>query len=80
MHAQSLICVWLFVTIDCMPPVSSVHVIFQARILECVAIPNLGELSDPGIELVSPALAGRLFTTRHLGSPVKFYLRCKLEN
>ena len=44
--------------IDCSPLSSSVHRIFQARILERVA--------DPGIEsasLAPPALAGRFFTT-----------------
>ncbi|XP_061242821.1 glycine cleavage system H protein, mitochondrial isoform X2 [Bos javanicus] len=38
---------------------SSVRGIFQARILEWVAIPPL---PDPGMELMSPALAGRFFT------------------
>ena len=50
---------------DCSLPGSSVHGIFQARILECVAVPP-GDLSDPRIEsvsLISPALAGRFFTT-----------------
>ena len=33
---------------------SSVHGIFQARILEWVAISSSGDLPDPGTELVSP--------------------------
>ena len=40
--------------------------ILQARILECVAVPLLGDPPHPGIEpqsLMSPALAGRFFTT-----------------
>ena len=40
--------------------------IFQARILEQVAIPTPGDLPDPGTEtvsLASPVLAGRFFTT-----------------
>ena len=37
-------------------PGSSVHGILQARILEWVAIPSPGELSDPRIEPWSPAL------------------------
>ena len=45
---------------DCSPPGSSVHGIFQARILERVAISySRGSSSDPGIEaeaLGSPAL------------------------
>ena len=45
----------------CSPPASSVHGIFQARILEWVAFPSPGDLPDSGIEpssLMSPALAG----------------------
>ena len=47
-------------------PGSSVHSILQTRILKWVAVPPPGNLPDPGIEpasLLSPALAGRLFTT-----------------
>ena len=50
---------------DCSPPGSSVRGILQARILE-VAKPSFRDLLDPGIEpksLMSPALAGRFFTT-----------------
>ena len=41
---------------DCSLPGSSVHGIFQARILEWVAIPSPGDLPNPGIEPESPAL------------------------
>ena len=41
---------------DCSPPGASVHKILQARILEWIAISFSGDLSDPGIELGSPAL------------------------
>ena len=47
--------------LDYSPPGSSVHGILQAKILEWVTM-----LPDPGIEptsLMSPALAGRFFTT-----------------
>ena len=37
---------------DCSPPASTVHGIFQARILEWVAFPTPGDLPDPGIEPV----------------------------
>ena len=50
--------------IDCSPPGSSVHGIFQARILEGVPFPTAGDLPDPGIEpmsLESPTLAGGFF-------------------
>ena len=43
-----------------------VHGIFQARILEFIAIFYLGDLPDSGFKpryLASPALTGRFFTT-----------------
>ena len=43
---------------DCSLPGSSVHGIFQARILEWVAFPPPGDFPDPGIRPASPALAG----------------------
>ena len=51
---------------DCSPPGSSVHGIFQARILESVAISYSSGLPNPGIEtafLMSAALACGFFTT-----------------
>ena len=51
-------------------PGSSVHGFLQARILEGIAMPSPENLPDPGIEptsLMSPALAGRFFTTRAPG-------------
>ena len=59
--------IWLCVTpMDCSPPGSSVHGILQKRILEWVSMPSFRDLPSPGIEpasLMSPALAGRFFTT-----------------
>ena len=46
---------------DYSPPGATVHGIFQARILEWVAIPSLGGLLNPGIETASPMLSGRFF-------------------
>ena len=43
-------------------PGSSVHGIFQARVLEWVAIPTPGDLPNPGIESLTPALTGGFFT------------------
>jgi len=51
---------------DCRQPGSSVHGIFQARILEWVAISYSRASSQP-LFLGSPALAGRFFTTMPLG-------------
>ena len=59
------LCLTLCDPLDCSTPGSSVHGIFQTRILEWVAISYSGNLSDPGIEpasLVSPTLAVRFFT------------------
>ena len=70
--AQLLSCVRLFCDpMDCSPPGSSVHGIFQLEY--CGAdghFLNLGDLPNPGIEpasLMSPALAGRFFTTEPPG-------------
>ena len=47
---------------------SSVPEIFQARILEWVAIFPPGDLPNPGIELVSPALQADSLPLSHQGS------------
>ena len=49
--AQS--CPTLCDPIDCSPPGSSVHEIFQARILEWLPFPPPGALYDPGVKLAS---------------------------
>ena len=57
--------------IYCRPIGFSVPGIFQARMLEWVAISSSRDLLDPGFEtasLASPALAGGLFTTN--GKPI----------
>ena len=66
---QSLSCVRLFCAPrDCSPLESSVHGIFQARILEQVASPSPGDLPDPGIEAGSPALQADSLPLCHQGS------------
>ena len=66
-------CPTLCDTVDCSPPGSSAHGIFQARILEWVAIPPAGDLPDPGIEYPVlaefSALEGAFFTTEPPGKP-----------
>ena len=49
---------------DYILPGSSVHGIFQAGILEWVAMPPPGDLPDQGLKprLMSPALVGSFFT------------------
>ena len=63
-HAQS--CLTLCDPMDHSLPGSSVHVVFQARILKWAAISSCRGSSHPEMELLSPAspaLAGRSFTT-----------------
>ena len=60
--AQS--CPTLCDPMDCNPPGSSVHWIFQARILEWVAISfSRGGLPNPGIEPGSPTLEADTLTS-----------------
>ena len=81
MHAQALSCVQLFAapwTAAC--PDSFVHGISQARVLEWVVVPSPGDPLNPGIEPMSPAsppLAGRFFTTKPLGKPLRQMNRSK---
>ena len=57
LHAELLqSCLTLCDPIDCSLSGSSVHGIFQARVLEWIAFPSPGDLPDPGIEPGSPAL------------------------
>ena len=65
--AQS--CLTLCDPIDYSLPGSSVHGIFQARMLEWWPFPSPGDLADPGVEPSSPALAGRFFTAEPPGKP-----------
>ena len=57
--AQS--CLTLCSPMNCSLPGSSIHGIFQARILEWVAFPSPGDLPDPGIEPRSPTLTAFFF-------------------
>ena len=52
----------------CNPMDYTVHGILQARVLDWVAIPSLGDLPGSGIKPVSPALAGGFLT---IGPPGK---------
>ena len=75
------VCLTLCNSMDCRLPGSSVQGIFQARILEWVAIPP-GDLPNPGIEpvsLMSPELAGGFLITSHLGSPEIRLMMVKME-
>ena len=61
------LCLTLCDPVDYNPPGSSVHGVSQARILEWVAFPSPGDLSDPGIEPAS-AVWQILYCLSHPGS------------
>ena len=74
--AQSVSHVWLCDPIDCTPPGSSVHGIFQARILQWIAIFfSRGCHPDSGIEPGSSALQKDSFTLSH-NDPTRSENRC----
>ena len=56
---------------DCSPPGSSVHKIFQARILSGLPFPSPGDLPKPGIEPGSPALQTDALPAEPPGKPAK---------
>ena len=68
LFAQS--CLTLREPMDCSLPGFCVHGISQARILECIVIAFSRDLPDPGIESVSPGLAGGFFTTEPPEKPL----------
>ena len=66
--AQS--CPTLCDPVDCSLPGSSVHRIFQARVLEWVAFPSPGDLPNSGIEPWSLALQADALTSEPPGKPL----------
>ena len=60
---------------DCSPAGSSVHGILQARILSGLLCPPPGDLTDPGMELTSHALAEGSLPLVLLGKPRKLYAK-----
>ena len=69
--------VWLCDPMACSPPGSSIHGIFQARILQWVACPPLGNLPRPEIKLsslLSPASADRALIRYNTGEKNLFHL------
>ena len=62
-------CLTLCNPMDCSLPGSSIHGIFQARILEWVAISSPGDLPNPGIEPRSPSLQADTLPSEPPGKP-----------
>ena len=75
-------CLTLCDPMDCSPPGSSVHGVFQARTLEGVSISLFRGFSWTRdrmlISLASPTLAGRFFTTAHLLLLLSHFSRVRL--
>ena len=69
MHAQ--LCLILCDPMNYRLPGSSVHGVFLVRLMEQVAISSSGYLAHPGIEPMSPVLAGGFFSTEPPGKPGK---------
>ena len=69
----SKLCPTLCDPMDCRPPGSSVHGISQARInWSGLPFPSPGDLPNPGIKPVSPALASVFFTAQPPGKPANY--------
>ena len=64
------LCLTLCNPMDCSLPGSSVHGIFQARVLEWVAISSSGDLPDPVIESGSSALQADSLLSKPQGKPM----------
>ena len=62
---------------DCSPPGSSVHGIFQARVREWVAIFSSRDIPDPGIEPGSPTSQADALPSEPPGNIMKYYSAIK---
>ena len=64
------LCPTLCEPVDCSLPVSSIHGILQARIVEWLPFPSPGDLPYPGIEPGSPALWADALSSKPPGKPM----------
>ena len=72
------LCPTLCDPMDCSSPGSSIHGIFQARILEWIAI-SPGDLPGPGIKPRSPALQADALPSDPPGKPMDGPRDCHTE-
>ena len=70
----TLSCLTLWDPMDCSPPGSSVHGIFQASILERVAFSFSRDLPNPGIKSGFPALQADALPSKSPGKPLLYSL------
>ena len=71
-HIVTRLCLTLGDPMDCSPPASSIHEVFQARILEWIAISSSGDLPNPKtvpMSPVFPALQANYLPTKLWGTP-----------
>ena len=76
---KSFSCIWLCNPMDCSPPGSSVHRIFQARVLEWAAISLSRGSSQPRDQMQVSCITDRCFTiwaTREAFAQVHVYCNC----
>ena len=66
---RAKLCLTFCDSMECSPPGSSAHGIFQRKYWTGLSFPPPVDLLDPGIEPMSPALASRSFTTEPSGKP-----------
>ena len=68
--------VWLCNPIDCSLTGSSLYGISRQNYWSGLPVPSPGDLPDPGIEPMSPALAGRFFIVEPPGKPHRSLYIC----
>ena len=74
MYHVCVLCPTVCDPMDCNLSSSSVHGISQVRILEWLPFPSPGNLPNPGVESLSPALQGDSLLLSHQGSPQFGYI------
>ena len=84
-NARGYVCsisrVWLCNPLDCSLPGFSFHGVFQARYWRALPFPSPGDLPNPGIELMSPALQADALTSEPPGKQeVKLGLKSSSPN
>ena len=79
--AQLFSCVWFFVTPWTVAHQAPLSMEFSRQeYWSGLPLPAPGDLPNPGIEPVSPSLAGRLFTTKPPGKPILNLMNKKIPD
>ena len=79
LFSHSVVSGFYVISIDCSPPSSSVHAVFQAlNYWSVLPFPSPGDLPGPAIKPVSPTLASGFFMTELLGILRNLMHKCKI--